>query len=84
MASEADLSRAAFARRFSERVGNTPLGYLTAWRMTLAALRLEGGKLPLGIIATEVGYESEAAFSRAFSKYHGVSPGKYSVRTRIQ
>jgi len=79
MASEAGLSRAAFARRFTERVGDTPLGYLTAWRMTLAARRFEAGKLPLGVVATEVGYHSEAAFSRAFRKYHGVSPGKYRI-----
>ncbi|MBR0713935.1 AraC family transcriptional regulator [Bradyrhizobium liaoningense] len=77
MAGEAGLSRAAFARRFTERVGKTPLGYLTAWRMTLAARRFEGGKLPLSVVANEVGYQSEAAFSRAFRKYHGVSPGKY-------
>jgi AraC-like DNA-binding protein len=79
MAGQAGLSRAAFARRFTERVGDTPLGYLTAWRMTLAARRFEGGKLPLGIVASEVGYRSEAAFSRAFTKYHGVAPGKYRI-----
>jgi|UPI00068C3A25 AraC-like DNA-binding protein len=79
MAGQAGLSRAAFARRFAERVGDTPLGYLTAWRMTLAARRFEGGKLPLGVVASEVGYQSEAAFSRAFRKYHGVPPGKYRI-----
>ncbi|NSZ66187.1 AraC family transcriptional regulator [Agrobacterium tumefaciens] len=79
MAEQAGLSRAAFARRFTERVGDTPLGYLTAWRMTLAARRFEGGKLPLGVVALEVGYQSEAAFSRAFRKYHGVPPGKYRI-----
>ncbi|HEY5798001.1 MAG TPA: AraC family transcriptional regulator [Bosea sp. (in: a-proteobacteria)] len=79
MAREAGLSRAAFARRFTERVGETPLGYLTAWRMTLAARRFEGGKLLLQVVATEVGYQSEAAFSRAFRKYHGVAPGKYRM-----
>lgn len=79
MAWQAGLSRAAFARRFAERVGDTPLGYLTAWRMTLAARRFEGGKLPLGVVASEVGYQSEAAFSRAFRKYHGVPPGKYRI-----
>lgn len=79
MAGEAGLSRAAFARRFTERVGETPLGYLTAWRMTLAARRFEAGKLPLSVVANEVGYQSEAAFSRAFRKYHGVPPGKYRM-----
>lgn len=79
MAGQAGLSRAAFARRFTERVGDTPLGYLTAWRMTLAARRFEGGKLPLGVVASEVGYQSEAAFSRAFRKYHGVPPSKYRI-----
>lgn len=79
MAGQAGLSRAAFARRFTERVGDTPLGYLTAWRMTLAARRVEGGKVPLGVVASEVGYQSEAAFSRAFRKYHGVPPSKYRI-----
>lgn len=77
MAKTAGLSRAAFARRFTERVGESPLSYLTAWRMTLAARRLEGGKLPLSVLSSETGYQSEAAFSRAFRAYHGVSPGKY-------
>ena len=58
---------------------DTPLGYLTAWRMTLAARRFEGGKPPLGVVASEVGYQSEAAFSRAFRKYHDAPPSKYRI-----
>ncbi|ACI59713.1 transcriptional regulator, AraC family (plasmid) [Rhizobium leguminosarum bv. trifolii WSM2304] len=77
MAQEAGLSRAAFARRFNKRVGEPPLGYLTAWRMTLAASRLGAGKVPLQLVAAEIGYQSEAAFSRAFRKHFGVPPGAY-------
>ena len=80
MAREAGLSRAAFARRFGARVGEAPMAYLTAWRMTLAARRLHAGRLPLRVVAAEVGYESEAAFSRAFKKYHGVAPAGYRDR----
>lgn len=66
-------SRSALAARFTHLVGYPPFQYLTRWRMQLAAKRLrEGGKV--AAIAQEVGYESEAAFSRAFKKYSGHSP----------
>lgn len=77
MADSAGLSRATFSRRFAERVGEPPLSYLTAWRMTLAGRRLLQGKQPLSRIAAEVGYSSEAAFSRAFKRHHGVAPAGY-------
>jgi AraC-like DNA-binding protein len=77
MADEAGLSRAAFARRFKEWVGEPPLGYLQGWRLTLAARRLASGRIPLSMLASEVGYESEAAFTRAFKSFHGMSPTAY-------
>lgn len=77
MADSAGLSRATFSRRFTDRVGEPPLSYLTAWRMTLAGRRLLQGKQPLSRIAAEVGYSSEAAFSRAFKRHHGVAPAGY-------
>ena len=74
LAREAGLSRAAFARRFQARVGMPPLGYLTRWRMDLAAQRLRGSTDKLAQIASDVGYDSEFAFSRAFKRTHGVPP----------
>ncbi|MEV7226628.1 AraC family transcriptional regulator [Polymorphospora sp. NPDC051019] len=77
LAAEAGLSRAAFARRFTALVGQPPLGYLTWWRMTLAARRLRGSDAPLSSIAARVGYASEFAFAHAFKRRFGVAPGRY-------
>jgi AraC family transcriptional activator of mtrCDE len=74
LAREASLSRAAFARRFTENVGEAPLAYLTRWRMGVAARLLRTTKEPVAEIATRVGYESEFAFSRAFKRTRGVAP----------
>ncbi|MFJ9693371.1 AraC family transcriptional regulator [Kitasatospora sp. NPDC101183] len=77
LAAEARLSRAAFARRFTAVVGRTPLAYVTWWRMALAARLLRDSELPLGVLASRVGYASEFAFSHAFKRRHGVAPGRY-------
>ncbi len=74
LAHEASLSRAAFARRFTEQVGEAPLAYLTRWRMGLAARLLRQTENPVAEIATRVGYDSEFAFSRAFKRSRGVAP----------
>lgn len=71
------LSRAAFARRFTELVGQPPLGYLTWWRMVLAARLLRDTDVPLAGIARQVGYSSEFAFAHAFKRAHGLPPGRY-------
>ena len=71
------MSRAAFARRFSRLAGEGPLGYLTRWRMTLAADLLRRADAPLGAIGRQVGYTSEYAFANAFKREHGVAPGRY-------
>lgn len=71
------LSRAPFARRFTDKVGQPPLGYLTWWRMTLAARMLRDTGDPLRVIAGKVGYTSEFAFATAFKRQFGVSPGQY-------
>lgn len=79
LAQEAGLSRSALADRFATLVGQPPMQYLTQWRMQLAAgLLLRGGKV--AAVALEVGYESEAAFSRAFKKLTGSSPGAWRSR----
>ncbi|GGR25931.1 AraC family transcriptional regulator [Streptomyces roseolus] len=71
------MSRAAFARRFKDLVGSTPLAYLAELRVDLAARLLRDTDSPVGDIARSVGYASEFAFSRAFSRRHGLPPGRY-------
>jgi AraC-like DNA-binding protein len=83
LATRAGLSRAAFARRFATLVGVPPLAYLTWWRMTLAARLLRDGDAPLATVARKVGYRSEYAFSHAFKRDHGVSPGAYRRSARV-
>ncbi len=76
------LSRAPFARRFTETVGSPPLSYLTWWRMTTAARFLRESDRPLRAVAARVGYVSEFAFARAFKRELGVAPGRYRERPR--
>ncbi|WP_020673926.1 AraC family transcriptional regulator [Amycolatopsis nigrescens] len=77
LASQAGLSRAAFARRFAALVGRPPQAYLTWWRMTLAARLLRDGDAPLATVARQVGYTSEFAFAHAFKRDHGLAPGGF-------
>jgi AraC-like DNA-binding protein len=80
LATEAFLSRSAFAERFTSLVGVPPMSYLTAWRMQVAAQALREGRRSIAQIATAVGYESEATFARAFKREMSVSPGEYRRR----
>ena len=77
LAHEVGLSRSVFADRFTHFVDMTPMQYLTHWRMQLAARRLEMPGMSVAQVGEEVGYESEAAFSRAFKKIVGMSPGTW-------
>jgi AraC-like DNA-binding protein len=77
LASRAGASRSALADRFAHLVGCPPIQYLTQWRMQLAAKRLADRSVKISVVASEVGYESEAAFSRAFKKFVGQSPGQW-------
>lgn len=77
LADEVHLSRATLARRFSHAVGEPPLAYLGRWRMHLAAERLTHGTETVEEVARQVGYTSEYAFSRAFSRHRGQPPGRY-------
>ncbi len=70
------LSRSVFAERFTEMVGQSPMQYLALWRMQLASRLLIDGELVAGV-ANAVGYESEAAFSRAFKKLVGQAPATW-------
>lgn len=78
LAGEAGMSRTVFAQRFRDRVGETPLGYLTRWRMTLAGESLIKGQDTLARIAELAGYGSEHAFSTAFRRVIGCSPRQYA------
>ena len=78
LAREAGMSRSAFSGKFTRLVGETALRYVTQWRMRLARTQLRETSEPLAAVADRVGYESEAAFSRAFKRVFGVAPG--SVR----
>jgi AraC-like DNA-binding protein len=82
LAREAGLSRSAFADRFSATIGASPMHYLARWRMQLAAGRLELPGVSIAQAGAEVGYESEAAFNRAFKKYVGLPPGAWRRRHR--
>jgi AraC-like DNA-binding protein len=82
LASNVAMSRTAFANRFRDRVGEAPLEYLNRWRMTLARTALRNTEEPLVDIATKVGYLSDTAFSTAFKRSTGVSPGRYRAHGR--
>lgn len=74
----AGQSRSAFAARFAEVLDCGPIEYLSRWRMALAKDALIGGTRTLDRIAADIGYESASAFSTAFRKRHGCSPGRFA------
>ena len=77
LAAAAGMSRSAFAMRFKELLGQTPLEYVTEWRMQKAIELLQKDNKKLVEIAQTVGYESDAAFSKAFRRVVGVAPREY-------
>jgi AraC family transcriptional regulator, alkane utilization regulator len=77
LAKEAAMSRAALAKRFVELVGQSPIQYLAGWRMHVARDLLRESTLGIGEIAGRVGYESEAAFNRAFRRLVGSPPATW-------
>ena len=83
LARAAGTSRAMLAARFAERVGCPPMQYLTRWRMQCAARRLDEPGARVSAIAHAVGYESEAAFCRAFKKAAGLSPAAWRSRLAV-
>jgi len=83
LARESALSRSALHERFSQIVGMTPMQYLANWRMQVAAGMLRGTSAAIASIALDVGYDSEAAFSRAFKRLVGMPPSAWR-RTAAQ
>jgi AraC-like DNA-binding protein len=80
LADEAGMSRAALAARFMHLIGHSPMQYLTLWRMQIAARLLADSSMKVAAVGHEIGYESEAAFSRAFKNIVGVSPAAWRER----
>ena len=80
LARQVGLSRSALGERFAALLGEPPMRYLTRWRMQLAALRLRESDDPVARIAADVGYDSEAAFHRAFKRELGVPPARWRRR----
>ena len=77
LARRVGMSRSGLAQRFADLLGVPPMQYLAQWRLQLAAQRLRLSDGPLASIAADVGYESEAAFNRAFKREFGVPPATW-------
>jgi AraC-like DNA-binding protein len=82
LAARAGLSRSALHERFAHFIGQPPMQYLASWRMQLASARLRDTDAKVIDVALEVGYENEAAFSRAFRRVVGASPAAWRRERR--
>ncbi|SHN75239.1 AraC family transcriptional regulator [Cryptosporangium aurantiacum] len=81
LARAVDTPKATFSRRFTGLTGQSPMAYVTAWRMAVAARLLRDEHRPVREVAQRVGYDSEFAFARAFKRTVGHSPGRYRATT---
>jgi AraC-like DNA-binding protein len=82
LARRVGVSRTALADRFVQRLGEPPMHYLARWRLQVGAQLLRTTNEPLKAIAEQVGYESEAAFGRAFRRLFGLPPAGWRRRSR--
>lgn len=82
LAHHAAMSRSAFSARFTQLVGEPAMHYVARWKMHAAQVSLKEEDIPLSELAARLGYESEAAFSRAFKRHVGVAPGAVRGRER--
>ena len=82
LASEIGTSRSVLADRFTRHMGEPPMSYLTRWRLQLGAQMLAGSSHSVSEIAAEVGYESEAAFNRAFKRTFDLPPARYRSKLK--
>jgi AraC-like DNA-binding protein len=80
LATVVGLSRSALGQRFQALIGIPPMQYLTRWRISLAAAQLRESDVPIMRVASDVGYESEAAFNRAFKRELGLPPATWRKR----
>lgn len=77
LARECAMSRSAFAARFTQMIGESPISYVARWRMNRAAHLLGATEEKIAAVANKVGYESVTAFTKAFKQHFGLSPGAY-------
>jgi AraC-like DNA-binding protein len=82
LAEEAGTSRSVLAERFDFYLGESPIAYLARWRLQLAARLLQTTRMTALQVALEVGYDSEAAFNRAFKREFGIPPGHFRKASR--
>ena len=82
LAKEAGVSRSVLAERFRHYLQETPIAYLTRWRLQMGAQMLASTSYSVAQIAAEVGYESEAAFNRAFKREFSVPPARFRTKSR--
>ena len=82
LAQEVGLSRSVLAERFRHYLGEPPMSYLTRWRLQLGAQMLKSSSRSVAEVAAEVGYESEAAFNRAFKREYGTPPARFRSESR--
>lgn len=80
LARKAGLSRSAMAQRFTDLIGQPPMQYLARWRLQVAAQSLAAARDSIATVASQVGYDSEAAFSRAFKREFGLPPANWRKR----
>lgn len=83
LARKVGMSRSGFSARFSELVGDSVKSYLTQWRMQVTRKRLQQENVAISQLADELGYGSEAAFSRAFKRIYGHSPGRTMMQSNL-
>lgn len=81
LADIAGMSRSSFAAHFERVTGETPIAYLTRWRMVLAADRMATSGMTITDVAASVGYESDSAFGATFKRVMGYSPGRHRQQT---
>jgi AraC-like DNA-binding protein len=82
LAHEVGVSRSVLSERFRHFLGESPIAYLTRWRLRMGARALTSTRHNVAQIASDVGYESEATFNRAFKREYGVPPAQYRRRHR--
>ena len=83
LANDVGISRSVLAERFRRYLSETPIAYLTRWRLQLGAQMLNSTSSGVAEIASEVGYESEPAFNRAFKRQFGLPPARFRNQAKL-